>query len=61
MSRKSEKGTDVVVYQTPSGAIELRGDALRDTVWANQAKKVRLFDVDQSVVFRHIENVFKDF
>ncbi len=60
MSRKSEKGTDVVVYQTQSGAIELRGDASRETIWATQAQIVSLFDVDQSVVSRHIGNVFKD-
>lgn len=55
---KKEKG--VVIYQTKSGAIELRGDLTHETVWATQAQIVHLFDVDQSVVSRHIKNIFKD-
>jgi hypothetical protein len=50
----------VVVYQAKSGAIELRGDFTKETVWATQAQIVRLFDVDQSVVSRHINNLFKE-
>jgi hypothetical protein len=49
-----------VVYQTKSGALELRGDFDKETIWANQAQIVKLFEVDQSVVSRHINNVFKD-
>lgn len=33
---------------------------MRETIWATQAQIVDLFDVDQSVVSRHIINVFKD-
>ncbi len=50
----------VVIYQTKSGALELRGDATHETVWATQAQIVALFSVDQSVVSRHIKNVFAD-
>lgn len=48
------------MYQAKNGAIELRGDFSRETVWATQAQIVELFSVDQSVVSRHIRNVFKD-
>jgi len=51
---------ELVVYQTKSGAIEIKKDAKCDTVWATQAQIVKLFKVDQSVVSRHIKNVFKD-
>jgi hypothetical protein len=51
---------EVVIYQAKSGAIELRGDFSRETIWATQAQIVELFDVDQSVVSRHINNIFKD-
>ncbi len=50
----------VVIYQARSGAIELQGDFTRETVWATQAQIVDLFSVDQSVVSRHIRNIFKD-
>src|SRR3989344_9310158 len=50
----------MVIYQAKSGAIELRGDFTRETIWATQAQIVGLFGVDQSVVSRHIRNMFKD-
>ena len=51
---------NIVVYQAKSGAIELRGDISKETIWATQAQIVKLFGVDQSVVSRHIGNLFKD-
>ena len=40
--------------------MELRDDSKNETVWATQAQIVNLFQVDQSVVSRHIKNVFSD-
>lgn len=54
------KKQDIIVYQAKNGAIELRGDFSQETFWATQAQIVQLFSVDQSVVSRHISNVFKD-
>ncbi|MFH1112102.1 MAG: virulence protein RhuM/Fic/DOC family protein [Patescibacteria group bacterium] len=51
---------NVVIYQAKSGAIELRGDLRQRTIWATQTQIVNLFGVDQSVVSRHINNIFKD-
>jgi prophage maintenance system killer protein len=51
---------DLIIYQTKSGALQLRGDFSRETVWATQAQIVDLFDISQSVVSRHIKNVFTD-
>lgn len=50
----------VVIYQAKSGAIELRGDADHETIWATQAQIVSIFDIDQSVVSRHVNNILKD-
>ncbi len=58
--KKEPPKKNVVIYQTKSGAIELRGDFGKETIWATQAQIVKLFDVDQSVVSRHIRNLFKD-
>ncbi len=57
---KKEVNDNLVIYQAKSGAIELRGDFKHETVWADQSKIVKLFSVDQSVVSRHIKNIFKD-
>jgi prophage antirepressor-like protein len=59
MTKKDSKNT-VVIYQARNGAIELRGDTTKDTIWATQAQIVELFGVDQSVVSRHVKNIFND-
>ena len=58
MVKKSGK-KGVVVYQAKSGALELRGDFERETVWATQAQITQLFGVHRTVVLRHIQNIFK--
>ena len=40
--------------------MKLRGDFRNETIWATQAELVQLFDVDQSVISRHVRNIFKD-
>lgn len=57
---KKQNLSKTIIYQAPNGAIELKGDLNKETVWANQAQIVKLFDVDQSVISRHIRNIFKD-
>jgi len=51
---------NIIIYQAKNGAIELRGDFTHETIWATQEQIVRLFNIDQSVVSRHIKNIFKD-
>ncbi len=58
--KKLQKNKQLLIYQTKSGAIKLRGDYQQKTIWATQAQVVKLFNVDQSVVSRHIRNIFKD-
>lgn len=52
--------TDLVVYQAPNGAIELRGDAEYETIWANQSQIAEIFGVDRTVITKHISNIFKE-
>ena len=40
--------------------IDLPVDVGHDTMWATQAKMAELFGVDQSVIARHIKNVFAE-
>jgi len=49
---------EISIYQTESGAIEVRLE--QDTVWLSQTQMVALFGRDQSVVSRHIGNIFKE-
>lgn len=54
---KTEK--KVVVYQAKNGAIELRGDFSRQTLWATLQQIADVFDVDKSGVSRHIQNIYR--
>ena len=51
---------ELLIYQGKNGEIILKEDVKNDTIWANQKQIVEIFWVDQSVVSRHIKNVFKD-
>lgn len=54
------KKGEIIIYQAKSGAIELRGDFSRETVWATQAQIAELFDVTPQNITLHLNNVFKD-
>ncbi|MBP6881384.1 MAG: virulence protein RhuM/Fic/DOC family protein [Candidatus Pacebacteria bacterium] len=53
------RNNNLVIYQTKGGALELRGDFTHDTLWATQAQIATVFDIERSVVTKHISNVFK--
>ena len=57
--RKKEVKNKVIIYQAKNGAIELRGDFTRETIWATQAQITEIFDVDRTVVTKHIGNILK--
>lgn len=52
--------SDILIYQASNGAIELRPDTDKETIWANQKQIAEIFGVDRSVITRHINNIFKD-
>jgi len=57
---KTKNKGEIIIYQAPSGAIELQGDFKEENLWATQSQIVNLFNIDQSVVSRHINNIFKN-
>ncbi|MEZ4104584.1 MAG: virulence protein RhuM/Fic/DOC family protein [Candidatus Paceibacterota bacterium] len=57
--KKEQKEKKPVIYQTKSGAIELRGDLEKETVWATQLQVAQAFDVDVRTVNEHIKNIYK--
>ena len=59
MAMKQNKN-EMVIYQNKTGAIKLRGDFNKETIWATQADLIRLYGKDQSVISRHIKSIFKD-
>lgn len=59
--RKNElnKG-EIIIYQTSNKEVDLMVRFENESVWLNQTQIVRLFNKDQSVISRHIKNIFKD-
>ncbi len=60
MNKNISKSDKVVIYQSKSGAIELRGDINKETIWASQAQIAELFDSERSVITKHIRNILND-
>lgn len=52
--------SEIVIYQAEDGKIVLDVQLEQETVWLSQAQMVALFERDQSVLSRHIRNVFKE-
>ncbi|MBI3794842.1 MAG: virulence protein RhuM/Fic/DOC family protein [Nitrospinae bacterium] len=50
----------VLIYQSKSGGIELKGDFQKDTLWASQAQIADIFGVERSVVTKHVRNILSD-
>ena len=54
-----ESTNEIIVYQ-PDETIRLEVRLENETVWLNQGQMAQLFQRDQSVIARHIRNVFEE-
>ncbi|MHB8707647.1 MAG: RhuM family protein [Desulfuromonadales bacterium] len=53
-------GGEVVLFQAEDGKTRLEVQLDRETVWLTQEQMTVLFDRDQSVISRHLRNVFNE-
>lgn len=51
---------EIIIYQAGDGKTSLEVHLEEETVWLSQAQMVDLFRRDQSVISRHLRNVFKE-
>ena len=58
MSNSMNINSDLMVYQTDSGALEVRFDGKNDTVWLSLQQIADLFERDKSSISRHLKNIF---
>lgn len=49
----------IAIYQSSSGALQLKADIQKDTIWGNLLQIAELFDTDKSGISRHISNIYK--
>ena len=52
--------TNIVTFKDEQLELEVNISPEEDTVWLTQAQMVDLFSRDQSVIARHIRNIFKE-
>ena len=50
----------IIIYQSEDGETRIDVRLENDTVWLTQAQMADLFQKDQSVIARHIANVFRE-
>lgn len=48
----------IAIYQSSSGALQLKADIQQDTIWANLLQIAELFNTDKSGISRHIKNIY---
>ena len=51
---------EIVLFETADNEVSLQVQMGDETVWLTQAQMIELFGRDQSVISRHINNVFKE-
>ena len=50
----------ITVYQTPDGKINIEVLYANENIWLSQKRIAELFDVDRSVVTKHLKNIFSE-
>ncbi|MCK5122923.1 MAG: virulence RhuM family protein, partial [Candidatus Pacebacteria bacterium] len=63
MSKKNnsvlQKFSNFVIFQTESGKVNIDVFFQNETLWLTQKKMAELFEVDRTVITKHIKNVFE--
>lgn len=67
MTRKNKKiipsnnsFTEFLLYTTPNGKVKVEIFLHDENIWLTQAKIADLFDVERSVVTKHLQNIFQE-
>ena len=55
-----KKNNEIVIFETEDKNVTLSVSVDQETVWLTQAQMMELFERDQSVISRHINNAFKE-
>ena len=55
-----EKKNQIEIYKTLQGEVVFDIDADKETIWATQAQMAQIFDVDRTVIGRHLRNIYKE-
>jgi hypothetical protein len=51
---------DFILYTAPNGSIKIEAFIQGETIWLTQQKIANLFDVDRTVVTKHLKNIYQE-
>lgn len=51
--------TEFLLYTTPNGKVKVEIFLRNENIWLTQAKIAELFDVERSVITKHLKNIFE--
>jgi len=49
---------EIIIYQAKNGAIKLKGDFRKQTIWATQKELAEVFNVNIPTINEHIKNIY---
>jgi hypothetical protein len=52
--------SDIIFYSTPSGDVQVEVLFKNENVWLTQKLIAKLFDIDRSVITKHLKNIFNE-
>ena len=55
-----EQKVNMIIYQAKNGAIMLRKDAKKETLWANQKEIAQIFSVSPQNITIHLKRIFNE-
>src|SRR3989338_8676639 len=50
----------VIVYQSKTGSLDLKGDFKKETLWATQAQMAGIFEVNPQAVTKHLQSIYRE-
>jgi len=56
---KQNSFTEFLLYTTPNGKVKVEIFLRDENVWLTQVKIAELFDIDRSVITKHLKNIFE--
>lgn len=54
------KNTNFLIYKTPKGDVNIEAFLHEENIWLTQKKMSELFNVDRTVITKHLKNIFED-
>ena len=60
MPKKKLPDNQIAFYQSPDGAVNIEVLYAEENIWLAQKRIAELFDIERSVVTKHLKNIFTE-